>query len=135
MANVKFEGEYDAERNIVYIKFINKPASLEDADFLVEESKRLWEKGGENKVWSITDLSKMGMAPHKIISYYKDKADEVADKYVVDFCIVCEKTMERMAAQLYNILTREQHPIFKTKDEAIDWVLKEQETKGRFVPL
>ena len=135
MLNVKFEGEYDAERNIVFLKYINKPVTFEDVDFWASESERLWRMGEQNKVWGITDISQMGMASPKLVSYYHKKLSEIVDKYLIDFCVICDKALERIAAQLFNILMREKHPIFRTMDEAVDWTIKEQEARGRFIPL
>jgi len=35
MLNVKHEGKYDAELNIVFVYFINKPLSIEDVDYVI----------------------------------------------------------------------------------------------------
>jgi len=135
MINVRVEGEYDAEKNIVKVRFINKSLSFEDADYIADEVERLVKLGGGNKVWGINDISKSRLANPKIIAYYTKKVTPILDKYIIDYCIICEKPFERIAAQLFNSLAKEKHPIFKTMDEAMDWVLKEQETKGRFIPL
>ncbi len=135
MIVVKHEGEYDAERNIVFCKFINKPKSFEDVDYLVNENEKMYKKGGENKVWDITDVTEMGMAPVKLITAYQDRDKPIAAKYVIDFCIICSKPFEKIATQLFNMFRGEKHPIFKTREEGVHWVLKEQETRGRFIPL
>ena len=135
MLNVQVEGEYDAEKNIMTIYFINKPLTVEDVDYTVSQVEYWAKQGGENKVWCINDISKMGMASPKIVSYYQNQVKPILEKYLIDYCVICEKTMERIAAQLFNILMREKHPIFRTMDEAMDWTIKEQETKGRFVTL
>jgi len=135
MINVKHEGEYDAEWNIVFLKFINKPQSFEDIDYIIEKNEEFYKKGGENKVWNITDISEMGMASVKFVSYYEKKGRPLVDKYLIDYCAICSKPLEKIAAQLYNILMKEKHPIFKTREEAVSWVLKEQETRGRFVSI
>jgi len=49
--------------------------------------------------------------------------------------VICSKPLEKIAAQLFSVLMREKHPVFKTKEEAIDWITKEQESRGRFIPL
>jgi len=135
MINVTVEGEYDAEKNIITVSFINKPLTVEDVDYTVSQVEYWAKQGGENKIWCINDISKMGMASPKLVSYYQKLVKPIIDKYLIDFCVISEKTMERIAAQLFNVLIREKHPIFRTMDEAMDWVLKEQETRGRFIPL
>ena len=135
MINVQFEGEYDAEKNIIIVKFINKSLNTEDIDYTVSQTEYWAKQGGENKVWAINDLSKMGMASTKLVQYYKEQIKPIIDKYIIDYCTVCEKTMERIAVQLFNVLMRDKHPIFKTIDEAMEWTLKEQEARGRFIPL
>ncbi|MCJ7771658.1 MAG: hypothetical protein MUP22_00835 [Desulfobacterales bacterium] len=135
MIHMKHEGEYNAELNIVFFKFINKPKSFEDIDYIISENERWFKKGGESKVWNITDVSEMGMASVKLITAYQEKDKYISAKYLIDYCGICSKPLEKIAAQLFNILRGEKHPIFKTREEAIEWVLKEQETKGRFVPL
>jgi len=135
MLNVEYEGEYDPERNITFCRFINRPLSTEDTGYLVEENRKLYSKGGENKVWNITDVSEMGMASVKLVKDYHKKQKPLIEKHIIDYCVICSKPLEKIAAQLFNILMGEKHPIFKTKEEAFNWVLKEQETKGRFLPL
>lgn len=135
MLNVKHEGEYDAELNIVVTKYINKPLSIEDVDYIVSENEQWYRKGGENKVWNIADVSEMGMAPVKFVTDFQKKLKPLLNKYVVDYCVICSKPLEKIAAHLFGILMGEKHPIFKTRKEAIDWTIKEQETRGRFMPL
>ena len=135
MLNVQVESSYDAEKNIGIIKFINKPLSFEDMDYFADQITGLAKKGGQNKTWNITDISQMGMASPKLVSYYQGLIKPIRDKYVVDYCVICEKTMERVAAQLFNILMREKSPIVRSLDEAMDWTIKEQEKRGRFIPL
>jgi len=135
MINVKVEGEYDAEKNITIVHFIDKALSNEDADYMVAEVEHWAKKGGINKVWAINDISKNRLANPKLISYYEKKVTPIINKYVADYCIICEKGFERIAAQFFMVLTKEKHPIFKTMEEAMDWVLKEQEARGRFIPL
>ena len=135
MINMKHEGEYDAEQNIVFAKLINKPLSIEDVDYMVSENERWYKKGGKNKVWVIADVSEMGMAPANIVKDFQKKEKLLVDKYVIDICMICSKTLEKIAVQLFNILMRQKHSIFKTKEEALEWVLREQETRGKFKPL
>ena len=135
MANVKHEGRYDAERNIVFTKFINTPKTFEDVDVLINGNAQWYRSGGSNKVWLIADISKMGMAAVKIVQDYHKKEKDLLGKYVIDFCTVCSKPLERVAAQLFNVFMREKHPTCKTMDEAIEWILKQQEIKGVTVPL
>lgn len=135
MLNIKYEGEYDAELNIVFTKIINKPISFEDIDYMVSGDEKWLSSGGGNKVWAITDVSEMGMASVKYVKDYHEKVKPLNEKYVIDFCVVCSKPLEKAAVHLFNVLMREKHPIFKTREEAVNWVLKEQETRGRFVPL
>jgi len=135
MLNVKHEGEYDAERNIVFVKFINAPLHHEDADYLCQENERWYKNGGENKVWVIPDVSEMGMPSVKLVKYFHEKEKPLNDKYIIDYCVICTKTLLKISALLFNTLMRRKSMIFTTRKEAVDWVLKEQETKGRFVPL
>jgi len=135
MINVSTEGEYDAEKNILTVRFINKWRTIEDAEFIASEVERWVKLGGENKVWAINDITHSGMAPPKLISHYEKKASPLIEKYVADFCVICDKPFERIAAQFFMVLTKDKHPIVKTMDEAIDCVLKEQEKRGRFIPL
>ena len=135
MINVRVEGEYDAEKNILKISFINKALTFEDAEYIAAEVERFAKLGGDNKVWAINDITKNGLAKPKHISHYEKKVAPIIDKYLADYCIICEKGFERIAAQLFMILTKENHSVFKTLDEAVDWVIKEQEVRGRFIPL
>ncbi|MBW1847672.1 MAG: hypothetical protein JRJ27_11115 [Deltaproteobacteria bacterium] len=135
LLNVKHEGKYDAELNIVFVKFINKPLSIEDVDYVISENERWFKKGGKNKVWGIADVSEMGVPPPKMIKDFQKKEQLLADKYVIDSCVFCPNPFERIATQLFNVIKRKKHPIFKTMEEAIEWVRKEQETRGRFEPL
>ncbi|MBW2179783.1 MAG: hypothetical protein ACTSPS_14670 [Promethearchaeota archaeon] len=135
MLNVQTESSYDAEKNISFIKFIDKPLTFEDIDYMADQQKQVILKGGKNKVWVISDISLMGMASPRLVTYYQKLLKPLRDKYVIDFCVICGKTMERIAAQLFNILMREKSPIFSTMDEALDWTIKEQETRGRFIPV
>ena len=135
MLNVKVESHYDAEKNIGFMKFLNKPLSFEDAEYMAEQINELSKSGGENKTWNITDISQMGMASPKFISHYQKLVKPDMDKYLIAYCVVCERVMERMAAQLFNIIMKEKNPIVGTMDEAIDWILKEQEKRGRFIPV
>ena len=135
MSNVKHEGKYDAEKNLVITKFINRPVTFEDVDILTSGNERWYKSGGLNKVWLIADISDMGMASVKIVQDYHNKEKPLLEKYVINFCTVCSKPLERMAAQLFNVLMREKHPTFKTMEEATNWIQQEQEKKGRFVPL
>jgi hypothetical protein len=135
MLNVKYEGEYNAELNIVFTKFIHKPMSFEDVDYIAGEDGRWYSRGGENKVWVITDVSEMGMAQVKYVKAYQEKVKPLNEKYVIDYCVICSKPLEKVAVQLFNVLMREKHPVFKTREDAVNWVLKEQETRGRFIPL
>jgi hypothetical protein len=135
MLNVKYEGEYDAELNIVFTKIINKPNSIEDIDYMISGDERWLKSGGKNKVWVITDISEMGVAPVKFVKEYQNKVKPLNEKYVIDFCVICSSSFEKITVQLFNVLMREKHPIFKTREEAVNWVLKEQEEKGRFLPL
>lgn len=135
MINVEFEGEYDAQRNILFTKFINKPQTIEDVDYIISKNQHWYQQGGKNKVWIISDVSEMGMASAKLVSEYQKKEKPLNEKYVIDYCVICTKPLEKIAVYLFNILMGKKNPIFKTKEEAIEWVLKEQETKGRFVPL
>jgi hypothetical protein len=135
MINVQVEGEYDPERNIVIVKFINRSLSVEDIDYTVAQVEHWAKQGGENKVWAINDISQMGMASPKLFSYYQKHVKPISDKFITDYCVICEKAMERIAAQLFNVLMREKHLIFRTMDEAMEWTLKEQETRGRLIPV
>ncbi|MBW1983289.1 MAG: hypothetical protein JRI53_01100 [Deltaproteobacteria bacterium] len=135
MLNVKHEGEYDAELNIVFTKFINKALSFEDVDYIISEDERWYSSGKENRVWVITDVSEMGMASVKFVKDYQQKVKPLNEKYVIDYSVICSKPLEKIAVQLFNVLMREKHPVFKTREEAIDWVLKEQRKRGRFMPL
>jgi len=135
MLNVRAESNYDAEKNIGFIKFINKPLVVEDIDFLAAQITQLSKQGGENKIWNITDVSQMGMASPRLVIYYQKLVKPIIDKYIIAYCVICDKTMERIAAQLFNILMKEKNPIVKTMDEAMDWIIKEQEIRGRFIPL
>jgi hypothetical protein len=135
MLNMRHEGKYNAELNMVEAKLINKPQSFEDVDYVVSENEKLYKEGGENKVWLIADISEMGMASPKFVKYFQEKEKILVDKYVIDTAMVCSNPLEKMAAQLFNILSRQKSAIFKIKEEAIEWVLKEQETRGRFEPL
>lgn len=135
MVNVIYKGEYDAERNILFNKIINKPQTFEDIDYLVNQDAQWYRKGGENKVWNITDISEMGMASVKLVTYYEKQGKPLIDKYLIDYCVICSKPLEKIAAQLFSILSREKHPILKTREQGIDWVLNEQRARGRFVPL
>ena len=110
MINVQVEGEYDAERNIVIVSFINKSLSIEDIDYTVSQVEYWAKQGGENQVWAINDISKMDTASPKLVSYYQKQVKPILDKYLIDYCVICEKTMERIAAQLFNVLIREKHP-------------------------
>lgn len=135
MLNVKYEGEYDAELNIVFTKLINKPNSFEDIDCFISGDEQWLKSGGKNKVWVITDISKMGVASVKFVKEYQKRVKPLNEKYVIDFCVTCSSSFEKVTVQLFNVLMREKHPIFKTREEAVNWVLKEQEEKGRFLPL
>jgi hypothetical protein len=135
MLNVKHEGEYDAERNIVFLKYINAPLTFEDADYLCKENERWYKKGGENKVWVIPDVSEMGMPSVKLVKYFHEKEKPLNDKHIIDYCVICTKPLLKISALLFNTLMRRKSMIFKTRQEAVDWVLKEQETRGRFAPL
>jgi len=135
MANVEYYGEYDPELNIVFTKFINKPKNSEDVDVFVDGNKEWFAKGGKNKVWNITDISKMGMASVSVITEYQKKAEPLLDMYLIDYCVVCSSALEKITVNLFNILMGQKRPIFKTREEATEWVLKEQKTQGRFVPI
>ena len=135
MLNVKHEGDYDPELNIVFVKYLNKPQTSEDVDFIVSENARWYRRGKENKIWNITDITEMGMAPAKLVNEFHGKLKPLLEKHVIDYCVISSNPLEKMAALLFGLLTGEKHPIFKTKQEALDWVLKEQETRGRFIPL
>ena len=135
MLNVRAESHYDAEKNIGFIKFINKPISFEDVEYLADQVNQLSKQGGENKTWNITDVSQMGMASPKFVAHYQKLVKPVLEKYTIAYCVICDKTMERIAAQLFNILMREKSPIVRTMDEAMVWTIKEQEKRGRFIPL
>jgi len=71
MLNVKHEGDYNPELNIAVTKYINKPQSIEDVDYIVSENERWYQKGGDNKVWNIADVSEMGMAPVKLVTDFQ----------------------------------------------------------------
>ena len=135
MANVEYYGEYDPELNLVFTKFINKPKTSEDVDVFINGNKEWFAKGGNNRVWNITDISNMGIASVSVVTEYQKKAEPLIDKYLVDYCVVCTNPLEKLTVNLFNILMGKRRPIFKTKEEAIKWVLKEQETRGRFIPL
>ncbi|MBW1644571.1 MAG: hypothetical protein JRJ76_17235, partial [Deltaproteobacteria bacterium] len=62
MLNVQVEGEYDAEKNIMTIYFINKPLTVEDVDYTVSPAEHSAQQPGAPKVRSINDIPKMGMA-------------------------------------------------------------------------
>jgi len=135
MLNMKHEAEYDAERNIVYVKLINKPLSMEDVEFIVSENERWYKKGGENKVWLIADVSEMGMASTKFVKEFQKREKPLVDKYVIDICMVCSNVLEKIAVQIFNALMNQKKSIFKTKEEALEWIFKEQETRGKFEPV
>ena len=40
MVNVRHEGRYDAERNIVFTRFINKPETFEDVDIILRGNEQ-----------------------------------------------------------------------------------------------
>ena len=135
MPNVEYQGKYDPELNIVFTKFVNKPKNSEDVDVFINGNKEYFAKGGKNKVWSITDVSDMGMAPVSNIKDYQKRVKPLIDKHVIDYCVVCSKPLEKVMVNLFNILMGNKRPIFSTHEEAIDWVKKEQETRGKFIPL
>jgi len=135
MINVRTEGEYDADKNILKVRFINKWTTYEDAEFIASEIERWVKLGGKNKVWGILDITHSGIASPKLIAHYEKKVTPIVDKYVIDYGTICEKAFERIAVQLFMVITKEKHPIFKSMDEAMDWVLKEQEKRGRFIPV
>ena len=135
MINVKHEGRYDPELNIAFFKFINQPKTFEDVDYIISESVKYYLKGGKNKVWVITDITGMGLPPKNIVQDYYNKIKPLTDKHVIDYCVICSTPIEKILTQIFNILMGSKHPVFKTREEAIEWTLKEQEKIGRFIPL
>ncbi|HOO97527.1 MAG TPA: hypothetical protein PKV16_07325 [Caldisericia bacterium] len=135
MAGFEFEGRYDAEKNISYVRFIGKPTSNSDVDYLVEKITPHYMGNGKNKIWQITDITEMGMAAPNLVIYYNNRVKELTKKYVQDYVVISSNTMQKLATNLFNTFLGEKHDIVQSIEEAEKVILERQEKIGRFPPL
>lgn len=74
----------------------------------------------------------MGIPSPAMVKIFKVKEEVLTEKYVIGSFVVCPNSFERVTALLFNALTNKKRPLFKTMEEAIDWVKNEQTTKDKF---
>jgi hypothetical protein len=127
MLNVEFEGSYDKETNISILRFINTP---EDVDYIVSKASSIWRGDGKHKSWNITDISKMGMAPPKLVIYYNKLVKPIIKEYLVDYVVIAGTILEKVATRLFNTFLGERHPIVSSVEEAQEIIKKWQEERG-----
>ncbi|MEZ4813331.1 MAG: hypothetical protein R2883_07665 [Caldisericia bacterium] len=132
MRVVEFEGSFDKEKNISFVKFINTPKSKEDIDYFISNTLPLWEGDGVHKCWNITDLTGLGKAPPSLVIYYNKQVKPYIKKHLENYVVIAGSVLEKVATSLFNTFMGERHPIVSTLDEAMEIVKKWQAEKGVF---
>ncbi len=132
MRVVEFEGNYDNEKNISFVKFINTPKSKEDIEYFVDNTLPLWRGDGIHKCWNITDLTGLGKASPGLVIYYNKLVKPHIKKHLENYVVIAGSTLEKVATSLFNTFMRERHPIVSSIDEAMVIIKKWQEEKGIF---
>ena len=132
MITVKCRSNYDKSTNLSYISLDGTPKSEDDIIFWIKKFTVVWKGDGIHKCWCICDLRKMGKAHPKLVRYYHRLSNKIINKYVEDYIVIAETTLEKIAIRLFNALRGENHPIVSTMDEAMKIIEKWQEEKGVF---
>jgi len=128
--NFRCEAEYNKELNITIMHFINKPQTKEDIESIIDVALPLWKGDGKHKTWNITDTSKMGMAPPKLVIYYNKLVKPIIEEYFIDYVVVAGTILEKVATRLFNTFLGERHPIVSSVEEAQEIIKKWQGERG-----
>jgi len=130
MSDFKVEARYDKEKNISFIRFVNSPQTKEDVEYAVEQFLPVWKGDGIHKSWNITDTSGIGMAKPKLVIYYNKLSKFYINKYLEDYTVIANSTLEKVATRLFNVFMGERHTVVGTMNEAIRVIEDWQKEKG-----
>lgn len=135
MAKFEVETEFNKEKNLSVIKFINTPQTREDVEYGIEKFIPMWKGDGIHKNWNISDVRGMGMAPPKLVIYYNKLAKPYIKKYLEDYVVIAGSTLEKVATRLFNVFMGERHSVVNSMEEAMEIIEKWQKEKGVFPSL
>jgi hypothetical protein len=132
---VEHKAEYDEINNIMFFKYIGLANSEGEAKFLLDSNRREYEKRADRKCWVIVDISEMTLPRSSYAFLYARGSKVLAEKFVIGHCMVGTKLHSRITNIFYNRISGRINPMFKTRDEAIKWILEQQKIKGKTAPV
>ncbi|MEZ4813053.1 MAG: hypothetical protein R2883_06180 [Caldisericia bacterium] len=131
---MEHKAEYDPIKNIQFFEFIGTPKSSEDVDFLIKKNREAFEKL-TSRVWLVTNLASMSSASPALIAEFGQKSVPLVQKYGIEEFVHTHKSIQRLMIQIYNNISGSKVKVFKSREEAIEYVLERQKTVGVKVPF
>lgn len=129
-----YKADYDSVQNVLHLEFsgeINHPDEIHE---LFDRNLQEFRKIGK-RFWLIVNSSNLVMKNSKLVAEFK-KLDELeAKKYILGECAYGAKGIQKVMTMLFNTISGKRSPIFATKEQALEWVLKSQKEKGIEAPL
>lgn len=119
------ELEYDPERNIVFTVDHWDIKSVEDVDEFFDAHVKFFEKIGR-KFYMISHVDDLKIHP-SVLEYYGETARRVVGKYLLGFARWSTDELARMAIRTSSIKARLESHMFRTRDEAINYILSLQQ--------
>ncbi len=127
--------EYDETNNIMFFEYIGLANSEDEAKFLLDSNRREYEKRAGRKCWVIVDITEMTLPKPAYAFLYARGSKVLAEKFVIGHCTVGTKLHSRITNIFYNRVSGRINPMFKSKDEAVKWIIEQQKIKGKTTPV
>ncbi len=131
---MEHKAEYDPIKNIQFFEFIGTPRDSNDIDFLVKKNIEALEKL-TSRVWLVTNLGSMSAASPPLLAEFGQKSVPMVEKYGIEEFVHTHKSIQRLMIQIYNNISGSKVKVFKSKEEAIEYILERQKTVGVMLPF
>lgn len=122
------ELEYDAERNIVFTVDHWDIKTVEDVVEFFNAHVKFFDKIGK-KFYMISNVDGLKIHP-SVLEYYGETARRAVGKYLLGFARWSTDELARMAIRTSSIKARLESHMFRTREEAVDYILGLQSGKS-----
>ncbi|MEZ4813051.1 MAG: hypothetical protein R2883_06170 [Caldisericia bacterium] len=125
---------YDEANNIMFVKYTGTISTIDDLNQMRTLTDQIY-LNITKKIWIIADISEYKMKNASLVKEFSKTGKQNTEKYVMGEVMVCNNPIQKAFSLLFNAVRGVKSPIYKTVDEAVEYVLKRQETEGKSEPL
>ncbi len=125
---------YDKSNNIMFVSYNGLISTTDDLKQMRELTDQIYNDVA-TKIWLIVNIAEYKVKNPMLVKEWQKSGKKTMDKYVIDEVMICKNPIQKAMSLLFNTIRGKKSPIFKSKEEAVEHVLKLQETVGKSKPI